>query len=91
MTPMTPYLHITRTHPGEVETTEYGVMGVTLSLLSINTHPATPEPHPGSLHRQGAQQRMATSPPLADDAFRSLRDGQLLANNNPATIADGNG
>ena len=28
-------------------------------------------------------------PALADDAFRSLRDGQLLANHNPATIADG--
>ncbi|MEN9575124.1 MAG: hypothetical protein RL514_2979 [Verrucomicrobiota bacterium] len=28
-------------------------------------------------------------PALADDAFRSLRDGQLLANANTATIADG--
>ena len=28
-------------------------------------------------------------PALADDAFRSLRDGKLLANTNPATIADG--
>jgi threonine dehydratase len=28
-------------------------------------------------------------PALADDAFRSLRDGQLHANTNTATIADG--
>lgn len=28
-------------------------------------------------------------PALADDAFRSLRDGRLLPNTNPATIADG--
>ncbi|MFM8470245.1 MAG: pyridoxal-phosphate dependent enzyme [Limisphaerales bacterium] len=28
-------------------------------------------------------------PALADDAFRSLREGKLLANTNPATIADG--
>lgn len=28
-------------------------------------------------------------PAIADDAFRSLREGKLLANTNPATIADG--
>lgn len=28
-------------------------------------------------------------PALADDAFRSFREGRLLANTNPATIADG--
>lgn len=38
---------------------------------------------------QPAVEVWGAEPALADDAFRSLRDGQLRANQNTATIADG--
>ncbi len=52
--------------------------GGLLSGLSLVAHALAPQ-----VEVWGAE------PALADDAFRSLRDGKLLANSNPATIADG--
>ena len=52
--------------------------GGLLSGLSLVAHVLAPQ-----VEVWGAE------PALADDAFRSLRDGKLLTNTNPATIADG--